>query len=322
MTIGSLFSGIGGFDLGFEQAGMRVLWQCEADKNCQKLLIDKFPKATIYDNVTTISTPPKVDVLCGGFPCQDLSVAGKRAGLAGQRSGLFFEFIRIIDAVKPKFVVIENVPGLLSSNRGRDMGTVIGSLAKCGYGVAWRVFDSQYFGLAQRRKRVFIVGSPTAKCSAEILAFADGLQGHPKPSRKEGSVSPTLAASGVGAGRTGNERQDVASKLEATNSCNQAVTACIGGGNYGAGNLAEGIPNVAYCLRSGGSQVDKTDSKTYIPVGVGVRRLTPIECERLQGFSDGWTDGFANSTRYKMLGNAVSVPVAKFIGKRIQECVA
>ena len=154
MKFGSLFSGVGGLDLGLERAGFECAWQAEKDKYCLKVLEEHFPDAERYDDVRSITreTAEPVDLICGGFPCQDVSVAGKRNGLSGARSGLWFEFERIIREFKPKWVLIENVGGLLSSNSGEDFRTIIQTLDELGYGVAWRVLDSQYFGVPQRRK--------------------------------------------------------------------------------------------------------------------------------------------------------------------------
>src|SRR5574340_1516654 len=127
MRFGSLFSGIGGFDLAFENAGMSCAWQCEIDKKASAVLAKHWPATKRYEDVRTINgenTEP-VDLICGGFPCQDLSVAGKRKGLAGERSGLWFEFNRILSELRPQWIVIENVPGLLSSNRGRDFAVLL-----------------------------------------------------------------------------------------------------------------------------------------------------------------------------------------------------
>ncbi|MCJ7442995.1 MAG: DNA (cytosine-5-)-methyltransferase, partial [Methanotrichaceae archaeon] len=169
MKYGSLFSGIGGFDIALNRAGFIPAWMCEIDKSCQNILKKHFEGVKIYDDVRTIRNAEPVDLICGGFPCQDLSVAGKRAGLAGERSGLWFEFARVIDELEPKWVVIENVPGLLSSNKGRDFAVIIQWLVKRGYGVSWRILDAQYFGVPQRRRRVFIVGSFGNGRSAEVL---------------------------------------------------------------------------------------------------------------------------------------------------------
>src|SRR3990167_5596480 len=123
MKFGSLFTGVGGFDLGFERAEMTCAWQAEKDKHCLQVLANHWPNIKRYEDVKDVGRNAEpIDLLCGGFPCQDLSVAGKRAGLAGERSGLWFEFARIIGELRPRWVVIENVPGLLSSNSGRDFG--------------------------------------------------------------------------------------------------------------------------------------------------------------------------------------------------------
>ena len=163
MKVGSLFAGIGGFDLGFLRAGFQVAWCVEFDKNAQAVLRARFPDAVIYGDIREVDETKlePVDVICGGFPCQDVSVAGKRAGLAGQRTGLFYDAMRIVRHINPSVLVLENVPGLLSSNHGLDFAAV---LREVGEGwdceeVAWRILDSQYFGVAQRRNRVFIVAS-------------------------------------------------------------------------------------------------------------------------------------------------------------------
>jgi DNA-cytosine methyltransferase len=147
-----LFAGIGGFAKGFVDAGF----------------------------------PENVRICTFGFPCQDLSVAGKRGGLSASRSGLFFDAARIIGEVKPDWFICENVPGLLSSNQGKDFGIVIQTLSDLGYGLAWRILDSQYFGVAQRRRRVFIVGCLGKPCPAEILFESSGVCGNPATSQEEG----------------------------------------------------------------------------------------------------------------------------------------
>ena len=183
MKFVSLFSGIGGFDLAFERAGMECISVCEIDKNAQAILRRHFPKAELFNDVRKVGIAThgrkSIDVICGGFPCQDLSVAGKRAGLAGERSGLWFEFARIIDELEPSWVVIENVPGLLSSDKGRDFAVIIQWLAQRGYGVVWRVLDAQYFGVPQRRRRVFLVASlgDNGLDPAAVLFESQGMPG-------------------------------------------------------------------------------------------------------------------------------------------------
>jgi DNA (cytosine-5)-methyltransferase 1 len=188
MTGVSLFAGVGGFDLAMARQGVRVVASVEIDKHCQSVLSRQFPDAQIFNDVTTVKGSdligagftPSTGIITGGFPCQDVSVAGKRAGLAGARSGLFWEAARIVEEAQSEYFVLENVPGLLSSNKGRDFGVVIGTMADLGYSVGWRVLDAQYFGVPQRRKRVFIVGRRSSdRGIAEILFKSEGLRRNP-----------------------------------------------------------------------------------------------------------------------------------------------
>ena len=185
MTGVSLFAGVGGFDLAMENNNIDVVASVEIDKHAQNVLRKHFPKSTIFDDVQEVTGAKLIDagfdprngIITGGFPCQDLSVAGKRAGLAGERSGLFWQIVRLIEETETEWFVIENVPGLLSSNGGRDMGIVVRALSDIGYGFAWRVLDSQYFGVPQRRRRIFIVGRRSCDTSgAEILFEREGLR--------------------------------------------------------------------------------------------------------------------------------------------------
>ena len=194
LTAVSLFAGVGGFDLAMQRKGIKTVATVEIDKNARGILQRRFPDATHFEDVKKVTGNelraagfiPERGIITGGFPCQDLSVAGKRAGLAGERSGLYWEIIRLVDELSPAYLVLENVPGLLSSNGGRDMGTVVGALSIRGYGVSWRVLDAQYFGVAQRRRRVFIVGCLNdGKRSSEILALSEGLSGNTSKSRKK-----------------------------------------------------------------------------------------------------------------------------------------
>jgi len=219
LTAVSLFAGVGGFDLAMQRNGIKTVATVEIDKNARGVLQHQFPEATHFEDVTKVTGHdlraagfiPERGIITGGFPCQDLSVAGKRAGLAGQRSGLYWEIIRLVDELSPKYLVLENVPGLLSSNDGRDMGIVIGALTDRGYGVSWRVLDAQYFGVAQRRRRVFIVGcaGDNGAASAEILALSESLRGDSakgKPTRKD-----PAADAGTGANGDAREREREAS---------------------------------------------------------------------------------------------------------------
>ena len=162
MTIGSLFSGIGGLELGLEWAGLGpTLWQVEREPYAQTILARHWPDATRYDDVCTVGGKDlaHVDIMCGGFPCQDLSFAGKGAGLAGARSGLWSEYVRIVREVRPRFVIVENVAALL----GRGLGRVLGDLAESGYDAWWDCVPASACGAPHRRDRLFIVGYAQSK---------------------------------------------------------------------------------------------------------------------------------------------------------------
>ena len=206
----SLFAGVGGFDLAMERNGVNVVASVEIDKHCQNVLAKRFPNSKLFDDVTTVKGSdlidagfiPRTGIIAGGFPCQDLSVAGKRAGLAGERSGLFWEIARIVEETQSEYFLIENVPGLLSSNKGRDFGVVVGTMADLGYSVSWRVLDAQHFGVPQRRRRVFIVGRRSGDLSpAEVLFKPEGVRRNPSQSQQAGQE----AAGSVGEsfGQTG-----------------------------------------------------------------------------------------------------------------------
>src|SRR5690606_27219539 len=206
MRVGSLFAGIGGFDLAAERAGMTVRWQSGIDKYASRVLEHHWPEVENFGDIHGITNPPAVDVLCGGFPCQSYSVAGNRGGLADDRGALWWEYHRLIADLRPTWVVGENVPGLLSSRGGADFETIIRSLTELGYGVAWAVLDAQFFGVAQRRRRVFIVGHSGALPRPEILALGQGVFGHPAPSRETGErTAPTLASRTRGGGFPGTD---------------------------------------------------------------------------------------------------------------------
>ena len=199
----SLFAGVGGLDLALERNGVEVVATCEIDKHAQKILTRHFPKAKLFSDVTQLTGQELFDagfnsdgIIVGGFPCQDVSVAGKRAGLSDSngnatRSGLFWEVVRLLEETKAQHFILENVPGLLSSNEGRDFGIVLNALVELGYGVSWRILDAQYFGVPQRRRRIFIVGhlGNDGRTSAEILAIAEGRRGYLEASQQTGKAT-------------------------------------------------------------------------------------------------------------------------------------
>ena len=184
-TYGSLFTGIGGLDRGFDQAGYRCLWQVEFDKYCQQVLRKHYPGVPQFGDITTVkgSDLECPDIIIGGSPCQGISLAGHRKGLDDPRSKLWWEFHRILGEVRPRFFLLENVAGLLSSSGGRDLGAIVGSVGELGYSVTWRVLDSQYFGVPQRRRRIYVVGSLGDWSGiSEVLLEPEGVRGNPEAS--------------------------------------------------------------------------------------------------------------------------------------------
>jgi len=422
IRVGSLFAGIGGFDLGFERAGMKTIWQVENNKWCNQILSHHWPNAKRYEDVEEFgpNEAAEVDLICGGFPCQDISVAGNREGLSGERSGLWWEFHRVLQEARPTWVVIENVPGLLSSNGGRDMGAVVGGLADIGYRWAYRVLDSQWFGVAQRRRRVFIVGHLGDGRAANVL-FESASGSWDPPSRKEtgeGVADPLTKSFAKHHGKSGGKDSLPRNHILAYQ-CQGTNVGEMGTLPAGNGNLTGGVPFICFepgnirrrCGAEPNSEICSTpgahktgDTFPHIAMGVsenqraecrltpysrqltsgggkpgqgypavlwlhsrrdgvrlqddvsqivGVRRLTPLECEKLQGFPNMWTGVLedhaknldqdqiefwrfhyqqaydrdlsddeirmivSDTQRYKALGNAVTVNVAEWIGQRI-----
>ena len=359
----SLFSGAGGFDIGFERAGIETVAFAENDPRCSEVLGHRWPGVPNLGDVCRIqreagdiagepleSTTRRssTDIIHGGFPCQDLSVAGKRAGLGGERSNLWFEFQRILSQLRPRWCVIENVPGLLSSNGGRDFAYLLESLGECGFdGIAWCILDAQNFGVPQRRRRVFIVGGPSRSAVEAILSICEGCGGNPETGEetREG-IAGTLGG-GSKAGERGY-RNDLDGQGAFI-----PVAGTLGGGHGDReqpidGHGAYWVAQPLRANRWGGSDSHgdegnvvayaldtKLGDKQWLEdqgvrnweimdrAGAGVRRLTPLECERLMGWPDDWTrwdsqgNEIADSHRYRMCGNGVVATVAEWIGRRI-----
>lgn len=184
-TLGSLFAGIGGMDLGFERAGFETAWQVEIDPWCRRILARHFPKAERFADVRkcgSINLPP-VDVIAGGFPCQDTSNIGKRAGLDGDRSGLWRDFCRIIGELRPSFAVVENPPALL----GRGFGRVVGDLSTIGYDAEWQIVSAADVGAPHLRERIWVVAYPMRE---GLQGHAGNVEGETDWTREDGPVSP------------------------------------------------------------------------------------------------------------------------------------
>ncbi len=213
-TVVSLFDGIGGFLLAFQRAGAQLVASVEIDKAAADISHRHFPEVHQFDDVTKVTGNdlravgfvPDRGVITAGWPCQDLSVAGRRAGLEGARSGLWWEVVRLLDETHARWFVGENVPGLLSSNNGQDMGAVVGALGDLGYGVAYRVLDAQHFGVPQRRRRVFFVGHLGVPWSApaEVLFECESSAGDSASGSETGAGVTAGVAAGAGiASRSG-----------------------------------------------------------------------------------------------------------------------
>ena len=240
LTVLSLFSGVGGFDYGLEQAGMRTVYQCEIDKHARSVLDHHWPDVPKWADITTLTGDeilrhaPQIDVVAWGSPCQDLSVAGKRAGLDGAKSSLFYEGMRVISELRkatnnvyPRISIWENVAGALSSNKGDDFGAVIDSMAEQGaLVIEWAVLDAQGFGIPQRRRRVFVIAifdsAIAERCTEEVLPVGESVRRDTKKSRSQGQSATSETATGTTQHSAWWNGDDIAATLT-SNSDNQRM---------------------------------------------------------------------------------------------------
>jgi len=331
-----LFSGIGGFHKGLINVGFHFDW-CgfsEIDKYARQIYQKHFSESEDLGDVRTITVDrlPQIDFITFGFPCQDVSIAGKRGGITASRSCLFFEAMRIIRATRPRYFIFENVKGLFSSNEGRDWLAVLREVADSGYDGQWQLLNTRWV-LPQNRERIFFVGHIRGQGRPEIFPIGEGITEVPKK---------------------GNGK-DIAGCLNTKNQSGQAQfdgSTTLIAVNNNRGNLSESdvINNLDRNYHKG---MDNYGQRTLIQVGtkrgrdvdgqriydengiysalkgIGepnliqsqnrIRRLTPLECERLQGFPENWTDSVSDSQKYKCLGNSVTVPIIELIGKKLKE---
>ena len=289
--LNSFFAGVGGFDLGFERVDILPVFQCEINEFCNSVLKRHWPNLPNSNDIRKLSSDqlPDAEVWCGGFPCQDVSVARGRIGrdgLKGKNSGLFYPFLELVKQKLPQVILIENVTGLLSSHRGHDFRTIITAFTELGYGVAWRVMNARYFGAPQSRPRVFICAWK-GRVDLALHTLYEKESCSPARNARTGFVTPTV--------------------------CQETGAS---------------VPLVGYCLAATSGRHTGTDwSRTYVSYYDRVRRLTPVECEGLQGFPTDWTLPEKNyplcgdeidTLRYHAIGNAVCVPVIKWIADRIK----
>ena len=393
MRYGSVCSGVEAASLAWKPLGWQPQWFAEVDKFPSAVLAHHWPTIpnlgdiTCDDFIEQARRRP-IDVLVGGTPCQSFSVAGLRKGMDDDRGNLALQFCRIADALQPRWVVWENVPGVLSSGKGRDFGSIVGALVEVGYDIAWRILDAQYFGVPQRRRRVFLVGHLGGRRSAAAVLFErESIAGHIAPRRKTGQgVTPLLeigartgsAKSGAGIGDPGDmmytlqagkqhgvadnstswdyqrlrihDEKGIAPTLSQSDGSGGQRTPTIAGTVSAKWAKGTGGPSgdevqnlVCYENHAQDSRVKEVELPTLnAKAGTGgnnlpliqmvnaklqVRRLTPIECERLQGMPDNHTripwrnkpaDDCPDGNRYKAIGNSMAVPVMRWIGERIE----
>ena len=356
MKIASLFSGIGGFEKGILQANSNteIVFSSEIDKYARQIYKKNYGVEP-YGDITEIkaSNIPDHDILCGGFPCQAFSIAGKRRGFEDTRGTLFFEIMRIVEAKRPKLLFLENVRGLLSHDEGRTFQTILKSMDDMGYDAEWQVFNSKNHGVSQNRERVFIIGHLRGAGTGPIFPITandgqvDDLQGQRAntiTSRYEGAqatgtyiIEGQLDAQALTETRT-NEAKQIRKKIKDRDfsprrgeelvprtdglmncitsgkskeqfiTCHSTLPRSSTSGKGGTGHLQR-KDEISYCCDAGNS--------IAVEVNQQIRRLTPRECERLQGFPDNWTEGISDTQRYKCLGNAVTVNVIEFIARHI-----
>lgn len=363
----SLFSGIEAATVAWEPLGWEPVCFAEMDPFPCAVLEHRYPDVPNVGDVTKVNWKRykgKCDLIVGGSPCQSFSVAGKREGLQGE-SGLMFEYIRAVREVRPSWFLWENVPGALSSEGGQAFRQLLSEMDKLGYGLAWRVLDAQFFGVAQRRRRVFLVGRLGACPPVEVLFDVEGMSGNPPSSREKREELAEAAGrgphsagfkyhQGAGAGGVGAEPEqppterhtlafnesNITSKQNASNpdwddECHTLSTDSRNDVVIKEQCCSLAMKPIAMADDNAKAAIDEDmcgslkvgGSAPWIAQGrMVVRRLTPKECERLQGFPDDWTkipyrgkpaEECPDGPRYKAIGNSFAVPVVRWIGERI-----
>lgn len=288
MRVASLFSGIGGFELGFHDAGMTPALFCDVDPHAKAVISAAWPEVPFCDDIRELDALPDVDVVTAGFPCQDLSQAGRKAGISGLRSGLVDHLFRLLETMSrtPRWVVVENVPYMLGLDKGSAMLSLIERFEALGYRWAYRVVDSRAFGIPQRRPRVLLVASKT-HFPARVL----GGEGVGVPIDEKPAIIDDEAAYGF----------------------------YWTEGNRGLGWVKNGVPPI-----KGGSGLGiPSPPAVWVPSTGELGKPTIADAERLQGFPAGWTEpvmaraGTRVGARWKLVGNAVNVETARWLGRRL-----
>ena len=324
----------------------------EIDKYASELLAQKFPTIKNWGDCTKIdpSELPDFDMLCGGFPCQSFSIAGKRKGFKDTRGTMFFEVARILKVKRPKLVFLENVKGLLNHDKGKTFRVILQTLEELGYRTQWMVLNSKFFGVPQNRERVFIIGSLRGTSRPEILPFGKS-NGETKElvyvQKSDREIARIYDPKGIAPTfhlKTGGWQEPKISNFSPREFKWRDESPTLAARDYKDPKIVGEIiiptnTKLGYDVaeeRKDGIRLQYENSKTArgrvikgatqalqaggqagVLDNMKVRRLTPIECERLQGFPNDWTKGFSDTQRYKMMGNAVTVKVIKAIGEKL-----
>ena len=309
MNYFSTFSGIGGFEIGILGAmgHAKCVGYSEIDKFALQIYQKHFPDHKNYGDITKIDTKelPEFDLLVGGFPCQSFSIAGKRQGFRDTRGTLFFEIARIIKAKRPRILLLENVKGLLSHDNGQTFATIIRTLDELGYDLQWQVLNSKNHRVPQNRERVYIVGHLRGTPRPEVFPIrgtnAKDIEQINNPIHSNdrvygvGGIAPTLNTM-----QGGNRQPFILQKSQ----------------DWREKGKLRKFEKHSPTLRANMGDNQPIVSTMH---GTRIRRLTPTECERLQAYPDGWTDGVSDTQRYKVLGNGVTTSVIEDIMMRIKE---
>lgn len=349
ITLGSLFDGIGGWQLAAIRNGVTPLWSSEIEKFPMEVTKNHFPNTVQLGDIRQIhgGKIPPVDIVCAGSPCQDLSIAGSKQGLDGKHSNLFLESIRVVremreatSGIYPRFFIWENVTGAFSTNHGNDFQKVLSEIAQTdipipksgrwaragmvrgkGVGISWRTLDAQYWGVPQRRERIFLVaGFGNWGGTTEVLFKCESLQRDSSESEKEEKETstgtrncPVKTVKCIGNGQLNQFiMQDKACALNCMHD-QQAILIYSISHPCDVVRVSDKSFTMTSNMGTGGGNVPLIEDSSYI------RRLTPLECERLQGLPDNYTNFGSDSARYKAIGNGMAQPCADFVMSKVVE---
>ena len=313
LKYGSVCSGIEAASLAWQGLDWQPQFFSEIEPFCCRLLQHRFSSVPNFGDLTKFkdwSDDVKLDLLVGGTPCQAFSVAGLRQGLADPRGNLALVFLGVLDKYRPRWVVWENVPGVLSSSSGRDFGAFLGALAELGYGFAYRVLDAQHFGVPQRRRRVFVVGHlGDWRRAAAVLFERPCVSGNSSTGKSKRKSVAALTRTGVGVGGADDNQAQAGHLIDSS----QQEGICFQS-KYSASASHPSFDSISPTVDR-----QKACGLAFVQGNRAVRRLTPIECERLQGMPGDWTliSGAKDSPRYRAIGNSMAVPCMRWIGAGI-----